>query len=101
MQWSRRLVFHRRRYKDLSVSIQEHLEEKADELMEDGMSRQEAMRAARRAFGNVGLIEERSREEWIWPELDGLRADVKYAARQIWKHPGFSLTAIVTLTLGI
>jgi len=101
MEWVRRLFSRRRRYQDLSVSIQEHLQEKADELIEQGMSRQEAMHAARRAFGNVGLIEERSREEWIWPQLDGLRADVKYAARQLWKHPGFSLTAILTLTLGI
>ena len=101
MEWIRRLLWHRRRYEDLSISIQEHLEEKADELMEDGMSRQEAMQAARRAFGNVGLIEERSREEWIWPELEGIRADVKYALRQLWKHPGFALTAILTLTLAI
>lgn len=101
MQWLAKLFSRRRRYSDLSVSIQEHLEEKADELMDEGMSREEAMQAARRAFGNVGLIEERSREEWIWPELDGLRADLKYAVRQLWKHPGFSLTAIMTLTLGI
>jgi len=101
MEWVRRLFSRRRRYQDLSISIQEHLEEKADELMEQGMSREEAMQAARRAFGNVGLIEERSREEWIWPELEGLRADLKYALRQLWKHPAFSLTAILTLTLGI
>src|SRR4029077_1078515 len=101
MEWVRRLFFRRRRYHDLSVSIQEHLEEKADELIEQGMSRDEAMQAARRAFGNVGLIEERSREEWIWPELDGLRADLKYAARQLRKHPGFALTAILTLTLAL
>ena len=101
MQWLRRLFFRRRRYQDLSVSIQEHLEERADELMEEGMSREQAMQAARRAFGNVGLIEERSREEWIWPELEGVRADLKYALRQLWKHPGFALTAVLTLTLGI
>lgn len=101
MEWIRRLLWRRRRYQDLSVSIQEHLEEKADELMAEGMSREEAIQAARRAFGNVGLIEERSREEWIWPELEAIRADLKFALRQLWKHPGFALTAILTLTLGI
>src|SRR5215469_11813582 len=101
MEWVRRLFFWRRRYEDLSVSIQEHLEEKADELMEAGMSRKEAMEAARRAFGNVSLIEQRSREEWLWPELEAIRADLKFALRQLWKHPGFALTAILTLTLGI
>src|SRR5713226_9153055 len=100
MEWIRRL-FRRRRYDDLSVSIQEHLEEKADELMEDGMSREEAVDAARRKFGNVALIEERSREEWLWPKLEAIRADLKYAVRQLIKHPGFAMTAIVTLTLGI
>jgi len=101
MEWVRRLFSRRRRYKDLSVSIHEHLEEKADELMDEGMSREQAMEAARRAFGNVWLIEERSREEWVWPQLEGLWSDLKYAARQLWKHPGFAVTAIVTLTLGI
>ncbi len=101
MEWVRRLFSRRRRYRDLSVSIQEHLEEKIDELMEEGMSRQEAVHAARRAFGNVSLIEERSREEWVWPELEGLWADLKYALRQLRKRPGFALTAILTLTLGI
>jgi len=67
MEWIRRLFSRRHRYQDLSVSIQEHLEEKADELMEEGMSREEAIHAARRAFGNVELIEERGREEWVWP----------------------------------
>ena len=39
MEWLRRLLFRRRRYQDLSVSIQEHLEEKTDELMEEGMKK--------------------------------------------------------------
>ena len=101
MKSVRRFLSRRRRYQDLSVSIEEHLEEKADELMQEGMSREEAMQAARRAFGNVCLIEERSREEWVWPQLDGIRADLKYALRQLRKHPGFALTAILTLTLAI
>ena len=43
----------RRRYDDLSVSIREHLEERVDELMHDGMSREEAEQRARREFGNA------------------------------------------------
>lgn len=64
MRWLSNLLFRRRHYEDRVVSVQEHLEEKIDELMEDGMSRKEAEQAARRAFGNVTLIGERSREEW-------------------------------------
>ncbi len=95
------MKWRRRRYEDLSVSIQEHLEEKVDELMEDGMSREDAVAAARREFGNVALIEERSREQWLWPKWEAVRGDVKYALRQLIKHPGFAMTAVVTLALGI
>jgi putative ABC transport system permease protein len=45
MKWLRQLFTRRRRYNDLSVSIQEHIEEKIDELMEEGMSREEATHA--------------------------------------------------------
>ncbi len=101
MKWLRQLFSRRRRYNDLSVSIQEHLEERIEELMEDGVSRKEATHTARSEFGNVALIEERSREEWLWPKLEAIRADLKYALRQLIKHPGFAATAIVTLALGI
>ena len=95
------IFLRKRRYDDISVSIQEHLDERVDELMEDGMPRDEAERAARRDFGNVTLIQERSRETWQWSTLDSLRADLKYALRRLIKHPGFSVTAIMTLALGI
>jgi hypothetical protein len=57
-----RFFFKRRRYDDISVSIQEHIDERIDELMEEGMSRDKAERSARRDFGNVTLLRERSRE---------------------------------------
>jgi macrolide transport system ATP-binding/permease protein len=101
MQWLKSLFARRRRYDDLSVSIQEHLDEKIDELMDGGMSREEAARAARRAFGNVALIEERGREAWQWPTFESIWADIRFALRQLWRAPGFTLTAILTLSLGM
>jgi hypothetical protein len=50
----------RRRYDELSQSIQEHLDETIADLVDNGMSLEEAARAARRQFGNVALLEERS-----------------------------------------
>ena len=101
MKWFRQLFSRDRRYGDLSVSIKEHLEEKIEELMEEGMSRADAERAARREFGNVALLEERSREVWQWPTIESIWADVRFALRQLIKSPIFTLTAVVTLSLGI
>jgi len=101
MKWLTQLFSRRRRYDDLSVSIQEHLEEKIEELMEDGLSREEATRRARREFGNVTLTEERSREAWQWPTLESIWADVRYAFRRLANAPGFAATVILTLAIAI
>src|SRR5260370_34204781 len=101
MQWLKQLFARGRRYDDLSVSIQEHLEEKIEELVEDGTPREEAVRIARREFGNVTLIEERSREAWQWPTLESAWADVRYELRHLIKSPVSAVIVILTLALGI
>ena len=79
MIWLKRIFTRKRRYDDLSVSIQEHIEERTDELMEEGMLREQAERKARREFGNVALIQERSREAWQWRTLESISADLRIA----------------------
>ncbi len=101
MHWVKRYFLRQRRYDDLAVSIEEHLEEKIDELVSEGMSRDDAEKAARREFGNLTLVEERSREVWQWPTVESLWADVTFALRQLQKAPGFTATAITTLALDI
>ena len=101
MSWLTQLFFRGRKYLELSASIREHLEEKIADLMDHGLTREEAERSARREFGNVTRIEERSREVWQWPTLESIFSDVKYAIRQMRKAPGFSVVVIVILALGI
>jgi predicted permease len=101
MQAFNSLFGRRRRYDDLSISIQEHIQERTDELVEEGMPRAQAEQSARREFGNVTLMQERSREAWQWPAIESILADLKFAFRRLRKSPGFAVTVLLTLAIGI
>jgi predicted permease len=101
VNWIPSILRRRELYDDLSEEIQLHIEERAEHLMGQGMSAEEAKREARRAFGNRTLLEERSREVWHWPTLESTWSDVRFALRQMRRSPGFTITAILTLALAI
>ena len=101
MNWFRQFFTRNRMYSDLSEEIAQHLAERMEVLMAQGMSREEAKYAAKREFGNVTRIEERSREAWMWPIVESAAADARFAVRQLRKNPGFAITTILTLALGI
>ena len=86
---------------DFDEEMRAHLALEADALKNEGLSDDEARRRARVAFGDVQAAHERfylkSRVQWI----DNLVRDVKYAVRQLIRHPAFALTATLTLALGI
>jgi predicted permease len=101
MNWLRQLFQRRRIYNDFAEEIQQHLAEKVEALMAEGMSRKDAEYAAKREFGNVARIEESGHEPWMWPRLESILADIKFAFRKLRHSPGFALTAILTLAVGI
>jgi predicted permease len=104
MQWTSLFsgIFRRdKAMDDFSEEMRLHLEERVEQLQRDGLSAQEAKRQARIAFGNVALVAERSREVWQWPTLESIYSDVRFAARQLRRSPGFTFAAIVTLALAI
>jgi uncharacterized protein YoaH (UPF0181 family) len=101
MMWLRQIIARRRFTTDLTEEIQQHLEEKVEELVADGMPREEAVHCARREFGNVARIEEQGREVWAWPWIENRLADLSFAFRQMRREPLFSLVSCLSLALGI
>lgn len=94
MFWRRK-----RNPEDLAEEIRSHLALEADELRSDGVS--DATSAARRAFGNVTSLQERSYERGRVGWLDDLGRDLRYAWRTLRRSPAYTAGTALLLALGI
>src|SRR4029434_307885 len=85
----------------LDDEIRDHIDRETEINIARGMSRDEARRQARIAFGSVALAQEDARAAWTWVWLEQARQDLRFGARILTNSPGISVTAAVLIALVI
>jgi predicted permease len=94
-------LFHRQKFNsELEEEMAFHREQQQKEFQADGMTSEAAQHAARRQFGNDTRLREQS-QEVVGFRAESVVQDSRFALRQLRKNPGFAVTAVLMLTLGI
>ncbi len=97
-----RVLFGGRRLeRELDAELRFHLDQQASEYRKQGMSSEEAVRAARAALGNLPLLRQDVRAVWRWRWLDQLLQDVRCGTRTLTRSRGFAAMSVATIALAI
>jgi len=89
------------REREMADEIESHIQMQAEANERAGMSPAEARRRAILKLGGVERTRQAYRERDTLPLIENLLQDLRFAFRQLLKNPGFAVTAILILTLGI
>src|SRR5882724_10593676 len=89
------------RERQLSDELEAHFQMHVDDNVRAGMSPAEARRAAAVRFGSVDSAKEQVRSRWTVALLENTRQDIVYGVRGLRRNPGFAMTAILSLALGV
>jgi macrolide transport system ATP-binding/permease protein len=90
-----------RRERELADELESHLQMNIDDNLRAGLTQEEARRQAMLRLGGVEKTTQAYRERGTLPLVENVVGDLRFAVRQLVKHPGFAATAIVVLALGI
>jgi putative ABC transport system permease protein len=87
--------------RDVADEVQHYLDEATAAHVARGLSRDEALRAARLELGGVARVSEQVRGYGWENAIETVLADLRYAARGLRAAPGFTVVAVLTVAVGV